>query len=141
MASARHLLPQGRLRVWSLEIGGQIVASEVFLAAGGHVSAWLGGFDGASERLSPSLQLILRALEDGFERGDERLDLGPSAQPDFKARFTESRERLAWVTIGPRGSARWRGRAVAAATAAPHRLGERLTAEQKSLIRKVVPRI
>ena len=31
--------------------------------------------------------------------------------------------------------------AVAAATAAPHRLGERLNPEQKSLIRKVVPRI
>ncbi len=141
MASARHLVPQGRLRVWSLEIGGQIVASEVFLAAGGHVSAWLGGFDGASERLSPSLQLILRALEDGFERGDERLDLGPSDRPDFKARFTESAERLAWVTIRPRGSGRWRGRAVAAAIAAPHRVGERLSPEQKSAIRKVVPRI
>ena len=141
LASTRQLLPQGRLRVWSLEIGGQIVASEVFLAAGGHVSAWLGGFDEGSERFSPSLQLILRALEDGFERGDERLDLGPSAEPDFKARFAGSGEQLAWFSIRPRGRGLSRARAVATANAAPHRLGERLNPGQKSWIRKVVPRI
>ena len=49
MAGARHLLPQGRLRVWSLEIDGRIVASEVFLAARGHVSA---SASGSTERVS-----------------------------------------------------------------------------------------
>ena len=74
--AAREMVPDLRFRLWSIEIGGATISSHIFLAAGGEIAHWLGGFDAAWADCQPSLQAILLAIEHGYESGDRRLDLG-----------------------------------------------------------------
>jgi CelD/BcsL family acetyltransferase involved in cellulose biosynthesis len=100
--AARELVPAQRLRIWSLDVEGRTIASELFVAAGGRVSSWLGGFDDAWAAQEPSKHLILRELEHAFERGDRRADLGPGEQ-EFKYRFADGEELVEWAVLVPRG--------------------------------------
>jgi CelD/BcsL family acetyltransferase involved in cellulose biosynthesis len=101
--AGRRML-DGRFRLWSLEVEGQVVSSHLFLAAGGEVAYWLGGFDEGWAPHKPSLLVLLAALEDAWTRGDNRFDLGGGGQ-DYKYRFADDTERLDWVTVIPPG---WR---------------------------------
>ena len=60
--AARALVPQGRLRVFVAEAGGEVVAVNILSAAGGVASGWNSGFDESWGRHSPSLVLTLHAL-------------------------------------------------------------------------------
>lgn len=102
-SAARLLLPEGRLRLWMIEVDGETISAHLFLAAGGEVSYWLGGFDDRWSAHQPALQVLVVALQDAIERGDERLDLGGGAQP-YKYRLADSEEVIRWVTVLPRGS-------------------------------------
>lgn len=100
--AAQELAPTGRIRLRSVDVEGRTIACELFAAAGGKVSSWLGGFDDEWAALEPSKQLILKEIEHAFESGERTIDLGPGEQ-DFKDRFTEERELLEWTVLVPRG--------------------------------------
>lgn len=101
--AVRELAPSGRIRLRSVDVDGRTIACELFVAAGGLVSSWLGGFDDAWAALEPSKQLILKEIEHAFELGETAIDLGAGEQ-DFKDRFTDERELLEWTVLVPRGS-------------------------------------
>ncbi|WP_028058896.1 GNAT family N-acetyltransferase [Candidatus Solirubrobacter pratensis] len=93
-----------RLRLFTLAAEDRDISSHLFLAAGGHVTYWLGGFDPAFAREHPAQVVILKAVEDAIARGDERLDLGPGAQP-YKQRFATGEDALVSAVVpltGPR---------------------------------------
>jgi CelD/BcsL family acetyltransferase involved in cellulose biosynthesis len=100
--AAQELAPTRRIRLRSIDLEGRTIACELFVAAGGLVSSWLGGFDDDWAALEPSKQLILKEIEHAFERGETAVDLGPGEQ-DFKDRFTDERELLEWTVLVPRG--------------------------------------
>jgi CelD/BcsL family acetyltransferase involved in cellulose biosynthesis len=98
-------LDAGQLRLWLIDFEGKTVSAEVFLAAGGVTTSWLGGFDDAFADEQPSFLSIHAEIRHAFERGDERVDLGPGAQP-FKYRFADGERALIWVDLVPRSRRR-----------------------------------
>jgi CelD/BcsL family acetyltransferase involved in cellulose biosynthesis len=90
------------MRLWTLEAEGAAISSQLFVAAGGAVTYWLGGFDPAWAREHPALVVLLRAVEDAFARGDERMDLGAGAQP-YKQRFATGEDALVSSVVPLRG--------------------------------------
>ena len=83
-AAAR--LGPDRLRLFTLVVEDRAISSHLFLAAGGRVTYWLGGFDDDYAREHPGQVVILKAVEDAIGRGDDLLDLGAGDQ-SYKRRF------------------------------------------------------
>lgn len=137
--AARELAGDGRFRLWLAEVDGQVIGADVWLAAGGEVSWWLGGFDDAWAHLKVSLLSMLTAIEDGFERGDRWIDLGPG-RVDPKTRVAESEDALEHFLLLPAGSRR----PLIAASLVPGRLrravGRRLPPQAKLLLRRLLRR-
>jgi CelD/BcsL family acetyltransferase involved in cellulose biosynthesis len=96
------MLAGNKFRLWSVDVDGHTISSHLFLAAGGEVAYWLGGFDDSWKSWRPSLQTILVAIEHAWEHGDQRMDLGGGAQ-DYKYRFADSDDTLQWLSVVPRG--------------------------------------
>jgi hypothetical protein len=90
-----------RFRLWLAQVEGEAIAAHIFLAAGGEVSYWLGGFDEAWAKQHPSMQTILAAIEHAWSAGDARVDLGGGGHP-YKYRFANSEETVAWVALIPK---------------------------------------
>jgi CelD/BcsL family acetyltransferase involved in cellulose biosynthesis len=84
-----------RLRLWAVEIKGELVSVQLFLAAGGEVKYWNGGWSEEHADLKPSMLTILAALEDAIARGERRLDLGAGTHP-YKLRFADDQDALTW---------------------------------------------
>jgi CelD/BcsL family acetyltransferase involved in cellulose biosynthesis len=137
--ASEGLLAHGRLRLYVMELDERIVAANLFLAAGGEVASWLSGFDGRAARLAPAMRNRYAALEEAFELGDRRLDLGGGGQ-EYKYRFADGDELLIWWTLVPAGRSALATRArllpSRVLTAARRRLGER----QKAALRRILRR-
>lgn len=101
--AALALVPETRFRIWTIRVKGEVISAHIFVAAGGEVAYWLGGFDDAWAKLGPAIQSVLKALEDAWARGDKRMDFGAGAQ-DYKYSFAESQDVLESVMIAPRSS-------------------------------------
>jgi CelD/BcsL family acetyltransferase involved in cellulose biosynthesis len=101
--AARALVPSARMRIWSIELDGSAIASQLCLAAGGEVVYWNGGFDPKASDLKPGFLALAAAVEDGFARGERRFDLGGGAQP-YKLRLADGDHPIAWRTLFPRGA-------------------------------------
>ena len=71
-------------------LDGKVINSQLFIAAGGEVSYWNGGFDDDYANLKPSLVALVDAVRMSLERGRTRFDLGPGGQ-EYKYRFSETR--------------------------------------------------
>ncbi len=99
--AAPALLDGQRLRLWSIEVAGEPICVQLFVAAGGELAYWGGGFDPAWEDLQPAQQAILAAVRDSFERGERRIDLGGGDQR-YKRRFADRDEPIAWISLFPR---------------------------------------
>jgi CelD/BcsL family acetyltransferase involved in cellulose biosynthesis len=93
-------LDAGQLRIWLIDTDAGTVSAEVFIAAGGVTTSWLGGFDESFADEQPSLLSIHAEIRHAFERGDERVDLGPGGQA-FKYRFADGERALVWVDLVP----------------------------------------
>lgn len=91
--AGRELLPSARMRLVSIELGGETISSHLFVAAGGEVSYWNGGFDERFAAEKPSMQALLAAIEDAFSRCDRCFDLGGGGQP-YKYRLADGEERV-----------------------------------------------
>src|SRR5207249_4272265 len=101
LEAAAPALGPSRLRLHLTLLDGRPISAHVFVAAGGEVSYWLGGFDDSVAREHPSMLTLLAALEGAWDHGDARFDFGGGAQP-YKFRFAEDQDILRWVTLVPR---------------------------------------
>lgn len=103
LAEVAEIMPAGgRFRLWTIEASAQTISAHIFVAAGGEVSYWLGGFDDAWAPHHPSLLTIAAALEHSLQAGDRRLDLNSGAQP-YKYRFADGEDQLVWMQLVPHG--------------------------------------
>src|SRR5271168_728655 len=96
------LQQEGRFRLRMIEVEGEPVSAQLFLAAGGRVLYINGGWDERFAKLKPSLLGILAAIEEAFERGDGRLDLGLGDQ-HYKLRFADTSDPVGWSMLIPAG--------------------------------------
>jgi CelD/BcsL family acetyltransferase involved in cellulose biosynthesis len=87
-----------RLRLWIVELGDVAIGAGLFVAGGGEIAYVNGGFDEAHGRLKPTLLAIAAAIEDGFARGERRLDLGGGAQ-SYKLRFADADDPITWASL------------------------------------------
>lgn len=92
---AASQLGPDRLRLWAVEIGEELVSVQLFLAAGGEIKYWNGGWAEEHGDLKPTMLTILAALEDGIARGERRLDLGAGMHA-YKMRFADGDDALTW---------------------------------------------
>lgn len=126
-----------RFRLWVIDVDGETVSAQLFVAAGDLVSYWLGGFDDAWSRHQPALQAILTAIEDSWTRGEKRVDLGGGGQ-SYKYRFANGEDSLAWLTLVPRGSSLPMALAQMAPGLARSFASRRLPDEWKERLKKVL---
>jgi CelD/BcsL family acetyltransferase involved in cellulose biosynthesis len=105
LEAAADLVPRGRMRIWTLEAEGRAVSTQVFLAAGGEVAYWNGGYDERWAKLRPGFETIIRAIEHSFAQGDRRLDLGGGAT-GYKRRMTGDDDPIRSVLLLPGGNDR-----------------------------------
>jgi CelD/BcsL family acetyltransferase involved in cellulose biosynthesis len=98
--AATEQLDSGRFRLWILEVDGEPISAQLFIAANGEVAYVNGGWDERFARLKPAMLGILRAIEDAFARGEHRIDLGAGEQP-YKLRFADGNEPVAWSILMP----------------------------------------
>lgn len=92
-----------RFRLRLLEVAGEPISAQIFLAAGGHVLYVNGGWDERHAKLKPSMLGILVTIEDAFAHGDRDVDLGLGAQP-YKLRFADDEHRVMWTVLMPVGA-------------------------------------
>ena len=96
--SAGQLGVGERLRLWMIELGDEAIGAGLFIEGGGDIVYVNGGFDEDHARLRPALLAIAAAVEEGFERGEQRLDLGSGANP-YKQRFSDAEPNLTWIAL------------------------------------------
>jgi CelD/BcsL family acetyltransferase involved in cellulose biosynthesis len=101
-AVGRVLLDDGGFRLHILELDGEAISAQLFAAGGADVIYYNGGWDERHAQFKPAMLGILDAIEDAFERGQTRMDLGPGAQP-YKLRFADGTDPLAWYVLIPPG--------------------------------------
>lgn len=101
--AALVLVQEGRFRIWTITVAGEVISAHVFIVAGGEVAYWLGGFDQEWAKYGPAIQSVLNALEHAWEQGDVRMDFGAGAQ-EYKYSFAEGQDVLESVMIVPRTS-------------------------------------
>jgi CelD/BcsL family acetyltransferase involved in cellulose biosynthesis len=97
---AGSLLDSGRFRLWILELDGEPICADLSLAAGGEVIGYNSGWDERHRALSPPRLAFHHKIEDGFARGDRRLDLGSGAL-DHKGSFANAGDAVAWDMLVP----------------------------------------
>jgi CelD/BcsL family acetyltransferase involved in cellulose biosynthesis len=99
----RALLEQeGRFRMRVLELDGDPISAQLFLAAGGRVLYVNGGWDERHAKLKPSMLGILDVIEEAFERGESKVDLGLGEQ-QYKMRFADGSDPVVWTILVPAG--------------------------------------
>ncbi|MCW2957437.1 MAG: cellulose biosynthesis (CelD)-like protein, partial [Solirubrobacterales bacterium] len=129
------LVASGRLRVWSVDLDGETIASSLVFRAGSEAGYWLNGFDAAHARLEPSKVSILRVVEDAFALGAARLDLG---EGDFayKRRFADGEQTLVHLSVVPPTTPRVRAAVAVALPALRRRVADRLSDDAKARLRR-----
>ena len=103
LEAGKEMLADGRLRLHSIEVDGQTISSHLFVAAGGELAYWNGGFDDEFAAEKPSMQALLAAVEEGFERHDQRMDLGGGGQ-DYKYRLADGEDEVDSLLLAVRNS-------------------------------------
>jgi CelD/BcsL family acetyltransferase involved in cellulose biosynthesis len=100
------LLPSERFRLRVLELDGEAISAQLFLAAGRTVLYLNGGWDERHAKLKPSMLGLLDTVEATFEQGEQqRIDLGPGEQI-YKQRFADGNEPIGWNILVPPGHRR-----------------------------------
>lgn len=99
--AAPTMVAAGTMRIWIVELDGEPISAQLFLAAGGTVHYWNGGFDPRHAELKPALLGLVAGIEDCFAQGDTLLDLGGGAQ-DYKLRLADGTRELSSGVLVPR---------------------------------------
>jgi CelD/BcsL family acetyltransferase involved in cellulose biosynthesis len=134
--AGRELIPGGHFRLYMAEAGGEVVSAHILLAAGGEVIGWAGGFDERWGPYAPSHQVMFYAIEDGFERGDRRLCLGPGEQ-DYKRRLADEEIVVDGAMLVPHRPDYLLSRARIAPRQAAAAIGARMSPEAKRRVRRL----
>jgi CelD/BcsL family acetyltransferase involved in cellulose biosynthesis len=101
---AEDLIESGRFRLWMLDgPDGEPVSAELLFAAGDEVASWNGGFDEDWGKLSPGIVTLAVAIEDAYDRGERRFDLGGGAA-GYKDRLADGDSPVVWQTSFPHGA-------------------------------------
>jgi CelD/BcsL family acetyltransferase involved in cellulose biosynthesis len=101
LSEAGLALGPDRLRLWTAELDGDLVAVQVFLATGGEVAYWNSGWDERHGSLKPAMVGILAAIEDALQRGERRINFGAGEQP-YKLRFADDTSvGVTWTGMFP----------------------------------------
>lgn len=137
-AAARELPPE-RFRLFTITGAEGPVAAALFVAAGGEVSSWLGGFDEGWRDVSPQLLLGVAAIRHAIESGDRRVDFG-AGSAEYKRRLSDGEEALRWITLVPPGRGRLTTRLRLLPGQARLALAQRLSPQQKARIKRVLRR-
>jgi len=93
-----QLLDDGRFALRILELDGAAICAQLFVGAGGTFLFVNGGWDERYAALRPSLVCLLDTVEDMFDRGAQRFDLGVGVQ-SYKLRFADGNAQLAWGVL------------------------------------------
>jgi CelD/BcsL family acetyltransferase involved in cellulose biosynthesis len=93
-----RLLDSGRFALRVLELDGEPICAQLFVAAGGTFLFVNGGWDERHASLRPSLVCLLDAVEDVFQRGAQRFDLGLGVQ-SYKQRFADGSAPTGWALL------------------------------------------
>lgn len=136
LSEASEQLPEGRFRVYSIDVEGRPISSQVFVAAGDRMAYWNGGFDEEHAAQRPALMALVDAVQDAFSRGQRCLDLGPGAQ-DYKYRLAGETEPLEFARVMPAGKL---NRARLAPERLRRNLSARLSPGQKAGVRRLLRR-
>lgn len=99
------LLPSGRFRMRMLEVDGEPISAQLFLAAGDTVLYLNGGWDERHAKLKPSMLGLLDTVEATYAQGERRIDLGPGEQA-YKQRFADGNDPIGWNILMPPGPRR-----------------------------------
>jgi CelD/BcsL family acetyltransferase involved in cellulose biosynthesis len=126
-----------RFRLWLMQVGQATISAQIFVAAGGEVSYWNGGFSEEWAAARPALVTILGAIEHSYTVGDKRLDLGGGGQA-YKYRFADREEILNWSTLAPAGPRQSLARLSVVPTALRRRAANKLSPETKQRIKQVL---
>jgi CelD/BcsL family acetyltransferase involved in cellulose biosynthesis len=138
--AGRELLPSGRFRLALIEIDGQAIAAQLYLAAGGELTVWNTGFDDAYAELRPSYVCLVDGVGAGLAGGYSRFDLGAGSQR-YKYRFADGEDRLEWVALTHPSPRRVFTLAVLAPQLVRYAITMRLDAETKDKIRRLIARL
>jgi CelD/BcsL family acetyltransferase involved in cellulose biosynthesis len=102
--AADELHADGRLRMFTITVAGEVIAVNIIVSAGGKASGWNSGFDPAWNKFSPSMLLTLHAIADAVERGETSFSLGPG-EGGYKRRLADDQEEWMKVTtLAKRGA-------------------------------------
>jgi CelD/BcsL family acetyltransferase involved in cellulose biosynthesis len=101
----RALLPSQRFRMRMLEVDGEPISAQLFLAAGRTVLYLNGGWDERHAKLKPSMLGLLDTVEASFAQGEREINLGPGDQP-YKQRFADGNDPVGWNILIPPGPRR-----------------------------------
>jgi CelD/BcsL family acetyltransferase involved in cellulose biosynthesis len=138
------LLPSERFRLRMLELDGEPISAQVFLAAGQAVLYLNGGWDERHAKLKPSMLGLLDTVEATFAHGGRRLNLGPGEQA-YKQRFADGNDPIGWNILVPPGHRRALTRAHTAPMLARYALRDvakrTLTDEQAKRLRTLRTRL
>jgi CelD/BcsL family acetyltransferase involved in cellulose biosynthesis len=93
-----ELLATSRLTILTLELGGEPIAGQLLISAGGTALAVNGGWDERHARLRPASLCMLYTVELLYARGERRLDLGVGEQ-EHKLRFADGNAPLLWGVL------------------------------------------
>jgi CelD/BcsL family acetyltransferase involved in cellulose biosynthesis len=99
---AAPLLTQQRFRLMLLEIEGRAICADLWLAAGGEVTGINAGWDERHSRVSPPQLTLVKTLEDAFDRGERRVNLGWGTV-GYKRKYTSGAFAISWQTLLPPG--------------------------------------
>jgi CelD/BcsL family acetyltransferase involved in cellulose biosynthesis len=100
--TGRGMGPNG-FRLHLLEMDGEPVAALIFLAVGGRPLYLNCGWDERFAQFKPAMLALLDAVEESFELGDTRIDLG-LGQESYKLRFADDDSPVAWTILMVPGS-------------------------------------
>ena len=92
------LIGDERFRLWVMEIDGEAIGADIYLACDGIVLGFNGGWDERWKRLSPPLLATMHTIEDCINRGAPRLDLGPGGG-SHKTRFANGNSSVGWSML------------------------------------------
>lgn len=133
-SAALELVPSLRFRLWSIEVSGRSISSSVFVAAGGGLSYWLGGFDAGWAEYGPAIETVRAALEHAWNVGDRKVDFGPGGQR-YKYTFADGEDIVEPIDLVPRTSRYLRARV----QLAPEQISSQMMALRHEAFRRLPP--
>lgn len=120
-AAVASLAEQGLLRLFVIELDGQVVAGTVNFLEDGALRAFFAAYDEAMDKASVGTLLMVAYIRWAFDAGIGEIDFLAGAEP-YKLKFADTSFDL----VGLSGARTWRGHAALAADAAVLRWRTRL---------------